>query len=306
MDAVRSPGRLQRARPELPSLILHPAVPIADYDTLPFATAMNGAAAAWDLASDAPHALVTGATGAGKTSLLRTWVLEAARRDIEVMICDTKRVSLLGLRDWPGVTAYAGEVADMVDLVHRVWTLQEDRYTAILSGDTRPEDLPRVILVIDEAWEYMVRVADAWKEAGEKGTAPGITEFRSLARLGREAHVHLVLGMQRPDAEILSGEARSNFGCRVVLGNADKVARNMVAVTAHITANVRGRAIAAWGTSETECMTWWTPDPRSGRLSPESGNASTPSVQYRYCKFSKVLLFKPWCLYQRKWQGTGR
>ena len=47
---------------------------------------------------------------------------------------------------------------------------------------------------------------------------PVLDWIADIARLGRTAKMHLVLGLQRPDASIMGGELRDNFGCRISLG----------------------------------------------------------------------------------------
>ena len=46
--------------------------------------------------------------------------------------------------------------------------------------------------------------------------------------LGRAAGIHLVLGTQRPDANVLSGQLRANMPTRICLRVANKMERRIV------------------------------------------------------------------------------
>lgn len=75
-----------------------------------------------------------------------------------------------------------------------------------------------------------------------KGEAAMI--LSSIARLGRAAGVHLVIATQRPDATVISGEAKANLGVRINCGRTDSTASNMILGTGdgmRVRANPRGR-----------------------------------------------------------------
>lgn len=66
----------------------------------------------------------------------------------------------------------------------------------------------------------------------------------SIARLGRAAGVHLVVATQRPDAKIISGETKANFGARINCGRTDTNASLMILGNGEgtrVKANPRGR-----------------------------------------------------------------
>ena len=66
--------------------------------------------------------------------------------------------------------------------------------------------------------------ADTWKVM--KGTIEGC--LIKIATLGRAAGIHLVLGTQRPDASILSGQLRANIPCRICLRVSNKMERRII------------------------------------------------------------------------------
>ena len=49
-----------------------------------------------------------------------------------------------------------------------------------------------------------------------------------LSILGRAAGIHLILGTQRPDASVLSGQLRANLPCRICLRVSNKMERRII------------------------------------------------------------------------------
>lgn len=243
-----------RVRPHLPDKILHP-IAVIETDRLPFASTDSGVLS-WEI-GEIPHALVVGKTGRGKSVVIRTIVTEALRpgRNIDVRIVDPKKLSLLALRGWPGITRFAVTNDDMASTIREVFDIVEARNTAILNGEATREQFTnrRILLVIDETWELIRRL--------EK-KHPAIEEMLAIARTGRETGVHVLAGMQRPDAAMLSGEGRSNFGLRIALGSLDADAARMVAAERLVANKVRGRLeVIEEGERSTLAQGWWTPDP---------------------------------------------
>src|SRR5699024_2205856 len=88
-------------------------------------------------------------------------------------------------------------------------------------GKFRIEDLDPVAVVIDELTSLLMAVKRRYQETKTKGMPtkdPVLDWVADIARLGRSSKMHLVLGLQRPDASIMGGEMRDNFGGRISLG----------------------------------------------------------------------------------------
>lgn len=265
-----------RLREQLPERILHPLQPVTS-DHLGFADSAT-CTLYWNL-GDTPHALVVGRSGRGKSVIIRGLLFEACRpeRNIDVRIVDPKKLSLLALRGWPGITHFAVTNEDMAQTIHDVYQIVESRNTAILDGKATREQYAksRILLAVDETWELI-------RKLKKTDYAYAIEELMAIARTGRETGVHVLAGMQRPDASMLSGEGRSNFGLRIALGSLDAEGRRMVAAEGLVATKVRGRCeVIEEGEPSTLAQGWWTPDP-SERMSAEEKacvDALRPSVQ---------------------------
>jgi DNA segregation ATPase FtsK/SpoIIIE, S-DNA-T family len=259
-------------RPVLPAQVPHPP-PVVTAETrwkIPLAVDEDGATVTWHLRGTGPHLLVIGKTGQGKTVLMNGVVMELAVRSWPVWICDPKRIEFLGLRGWPNVQIVATSVPDQVVVINQAWTEMEHRYALIESGQAVEEDFEPLILVLDEYRDFYGIVGEWYagvKVTGMPTRCPVLEKLSSLVRKGRSARVHVVLGLQRPDADVLGGEMRDNFGTRVSLGPLSPQGAMMMWESAHLGVALP-RGIAGRGTAVSddarpvEVQTYWTPDPR--------------------------------------------
>ncbi|WP_432570471.1 FtsK/SpoIIIE domain-containing protein [Kineococcus sp. SYSU DK005] len=208
-------------RPTLPTRIEHPAPPqrdgldvLRDYDKVAIELAVDedGHLSTWQPAID-PHLMVVGATGTGKTVLLHGVLTEITAWGWPVFVNDAKGVEFLGFREWPNVRAVATTVGEQVAVIHTVWQIMEDRYAAIVEGRAHESDFEPVVLFLDEFRDFYGNLTDWYArvrvtgKGGDPSRAPVLEKVKSIARKGRTARTHLVLGTQRPDADFLSGEA---------------------------------------------------------------------------------------------------
>lgn len=174
-----------------------------------------------DLATDGPHALVAGTTGAGKSELLRTLVTSLAlvnRPDELVMV----------LVDYKGGSAFAeaaalphvvGVITDLdphlADRALTSLTAELKRRERILA-DAGVPDLPAYQdLVPDEPVPRLVLVIDEFRALAEE--LPDFLDgLVQIAALGRSLGVHLVLATQRPGG-VVSADVRANVNLRIAL-----------------------------------------------------------------------------------------
>lgn len=199
---------------------------------------------------DSPHSLVAGKTGAGKTVFLRTLTTQAARRGWAIVLVDFKGGSYSDLVDWPNVHIVSSDPYDSIATIHRMYALMNDR-NARGRWDQRVWDnnVPYLI-VIDEFTQLTEVIKRIWANTKPKGgpkDPPTLTELGELARLCRTARMHLVVGMQRPDADFLNTETRDNFGNKVSVGPISRIAADMLfenAYTGRYVPRIKGRGVA--------------------------------------------------------------
>jgi hypothetical protein len=277
---------LFRRRREFPALIPHRIIDTTalygDQVVLPFAEDEDGQVVVYPLSKTAlPHGLVIGKTGGGKTVLLVTLAIEAARQGVLVWGCDPKRIELMGLRGWPNVERVATRIPAIVKTIQDFHGEMLRRYEKIETGQNRPSDFRRILLILDEYYVFVKLLADWWLGPNSPRTKedskvhPVIGMIGEIAAMSRSAGMHMVIGVQRPDAAWFDAGARDNFGFRVSLGPLDHDAARMLwgdyntgtdvpAVQGLCTATAPGGPVRA------KCH--WTPNPAdmlTGDLPPE-------------------------------------
>jgi len=163
--------------------------------------------------SKAPHILVAGMTGAGKSVLIHDLICQyikgRAPADASMILIDPKRVEFGAYKGLPHLVL--DPVYALRDIEYALgWAVAEmhSRFTTMERHgwrDVGPSGWPRLLVVIDELANLML--------SGKKFEKPII----EMASMGRAAGVHLLLATQRPDATVINGLIRANIPTRVAL-----------------------------------------------------------------------------------------
>lgn len=174
----------------------------------------------FDLAA-APHLLVGGTTGSGKSVCLNALIVSLIRgpaaQRLQLCLIDPKRVEFEAYARTPGL--FGGGVITEVpqarqaldDLVEemeertRLLAQSGARDLAEAQGIGRMSDVKYVVVVIEE-------LANLLMQDGELEDP-----LIQLAQKARATGIHLVLATQRPDSATLSGQLRSNIPSRIAL-----------------------------------------------------------------------------------------
>lgn len=239
---------------------------------IPFAIDEYGATLTWAPWIN-PMFLDTGSTGTGKTVLQHTLLTNIARMGWEVRVLDGKAVEFLGYRSWPNVSVVASWVHEQIAVIHGFYNEMRRRYDLIVQGLAQEEDFEPMFLLIDEYRTFQEEATDWYlgvKRTGEPAKVPAFARLGGIARLGRTARMHLIVGLQRPDAEFLTGEMRENFSMRAAMGRISPQQSDMMwnnqytGVALPSRTRGRGHAVGADG-NPVEMLALWTPDPRRAR-----------------------------------------
>ena len=192
-----------------------------------------------------PHAFVAGETGSGKSNLLKCWIEQALYHKHEVVLIDFKRgVSFYGFKDKVAVYYdYQSIIAVLRDMVSETIS-RLDKFRGVGVDNYKDyskiagEYLPRKIIFIDELAE-LLRTRD--KEL----SSILYDSIESLARLSMAVGIHLIMGIQRPDSTIISGQIKNNVSFRVCGRFVDREPSRIMLGTdiANILPNIKGRFI---------------------------------------------------------------
>lgn len=206
---------------------------------------VGGVDLVFDLAS-APHLLVAGATGSGKSVCLNAilaGLLMSRRPDaLKLLLVDPKRVEFPHYNNLPHllvpVVTDAKKVAfalrwAIVEMDRRYKMLQAAKVRNIVGFNTRgqvcqaelpldvsgggssdsalPATLPYIVIVIDEVSDLMITVGQEIEQS-----------ITRLAQLSRAVGIHLILATQRPSVNVITGTIKANFPGRIAFQVAQK------------------------------------------------------------------------------------
>src|SRR2546423_9288759 len=175
-----------------------------------------------------PHLLIAGATGAGKSvcinAIVASILSQATPEDVRLLMVDPKLVELIMYNGIPHLLApVVTEVDKVVGLLKRAITEMERRYRLfsqlgvrnldgyrklraekIAHGDTSLENLPAIMIIIDELADLMM-------------AAPEEVEgmICRLAQLALSTGIHLVIATQRPSVDVITGLIKANIPTRI-------------------------------------------------------------------------------------------
>ena len=176
--------------------------------------------------ADAPHMLIAGTTGSGKTiflqSMLVSLLYQFGPEEMELLIVDPKQTDFIFFDDLPHL--YGGHV--VIDAEEALEKLQqinevdkEERTKALRACRSKDIDsynqknpnnrMKRIVVVIDE-------YSDLIQAAEINGTRK---EFESnllmLLQRVRNLGIHLIIATQRPSAQIVTGKLKAVVPFRV-------------------------------------------------------------------------------------------
>jgi DNA segregation ATPase FtsK/SpoIIIE, S-DNA-T family len=210
-----------------------------------------------------PHGLCVGATGSGKSELLRTLVLGLAAahtsEELNLVLVDFKGgATFLGLAGLPHVSAVITNLADEIGLVDRmadalageITRRQEllraagnlvgvTEYAAARRAGADLPPLPALLVVVDEFSELLAQRPEL------------IDLLVTIGRLGRSLGLHLLLASQRLEEGRLRG-LESHLSYRIALRTFSAAeSRAVLGVPdAHQLPSAPGSAFLATGTGE--------------------------------------------------------
>lgn len=170
---------------------------------------------------DAPHMLVSGSTGSGKSVavnyILLSILWKASPKDVQIALIDPKAVEFGVYEDNPfNMVNPIDNGKDSVTFLKYLCILMDERYQQMKKAKTREiegynkkmakkgkETMSTIVCVIDEYADLVIVQKDVEKEVSR------------LAQKGRACGIHLIVATQRPSADIVTGIVRSNIMTRL-------------------------------------------------------------------------------------------
>lgn len=238
-----------------------------------------------------PHVLVAGETGSGKSVILRCLLWQMILQGARVYMIDFKG----GVEFGKQYEKY-GEVITQRERALEVFEflVKENDYRLRIFRDlevknldeynrkTR-QNLSRIGVFTDELAEMLDKKGIAKEEKALYEQIEG--RLSTLARLSRATGINLFMGVQRPDANVLTGQIKNNIPVRISGRFADKTASEIVLgnTDAVNLPDIKGRFLYKVGNETIEFQSFFFDDEKMLReVYIEQGDMLTEVPVYGY------------------------
>jgi hypothetical protein len=161
----------------------------------------------------APHLLVSGSTGSGKSHWLNIIIGQLMKiKNVELHLFDPKQVELSHFEK--KVEEYADDPVEISKSLRGLIREMKQRYTLMKKLGVRNIDqIPD--------WKYKFVVIDEFADLNMNGEVG--ESIQRLAQKGRACGIHLIIATQRASTKVISGDVKINFNVRVVFRMAKEV-----------------------------------------------------------------------------------
>lgn len=181
-----------------------------------------------DLDKD-PHILAAGQTGSGKSVVIQCILWQLVKKGAVPIVVDFKGgIEFGGV--WKNFCKVVIDIDDALEMFQKISAEDEARFRYFAEDGEKydydcknltaynkkhPDDqLSRIIVVIDEAADLLSVEGVADKEEKAKKMEIGHLVMK-LATKSRAAGIHMIFGMQRPDAKTMNGQIRNNITSKI-------------------------------------------------------------------------------------------
>ena len=173
----------------------------------------------------APHLLVAGATGSGKSVglnvIIKSLIEQNTPQELNLVLIDPKMTEFNHLMNDPHVDGNVFSEVEDISLVLK-WAIQQmnDRYTMMRNKGIRklPSEFPKIVIVIDEMADLMLspeKFVDPETDKMVKYSGVIEADIIRLTQKSRAAGIHLVLATQRPSVDVIKGTLKANLPTRI-------------------------------------------------------------------------------------------
>jgi len=200
--------------------------------------------------SQAPHILIAGTTGSGKSVCLNSIIVSLLMTKppdrVKLILVDPKMVELSRFKDVPHLMCpIITDMARAEKILEWAVSKMDERYELLAEAGARhisgfnalgkeeiyerfrprneqerrqiPTHMPHIVIIIDELADLMMTAAKQVEH-----------HLSRLAQKSRAVGVHIVVATQRPEAKVVTGLIKSNLPCRIAFRVASRMDSRIV------------------------------------------------------------------------------
>ncbi|SDX44469.1 DNA segregation ATPase FtsK/SpoIIIE, S-DNA-T family [Marininema mesophilum] len=242
----------------------------------------QGATAYYDFAGNFPHLLIGGASGGGKSYLLRSIITSLSLGlKPELYLADLKGgVELAPFSTLENCSGFTSSMVGMVKMLMRI-EKEMNRRLEILRDDKKQEwKGRRIIFILDEMIDLHGFPGESKEMKGVRIAAK--TALAQISAKGRAAGVLFVLCTQRPDAKVIDGIIKTNVAGRIGFRTTDEIQSGIIMDSpklARLPDDIPGRALFRKA-GLTEIQTFYLSEEKATEYLAEVGRRGQPN-EYR-------------------------
>lgn len=209
-----------------------------------------------------PHLLISGETGSGKSSELRsiltTLIKSKNPKDLQLILGDLKRSEFHIFKRLDHVQGVYHSAIELQPVLNNVKREMEKR------GDLLDEEGVNSINELKKKLPYIVVCID--EVALLKGETEVTDVLEEISSIGRSLGVFLILSMQRPDAKLLDGKLKVNLTVRMGFRTADAINSKIIGTPGSENLTVPGRMILKVNSATEEIQCPWLDNEKAKKL----------------------------------------
>lgn len=167
----------------------------------------------------APHLMIAGATGSGKSVIVNALIYTAlykfplsaqSNNSVGLILIDNgKGTEMIDYKDLPHTLRYAFTLEESISALEYGLSIAKERFADMRKRHIKTYDGGDVYICIDEFASLILN--------GKKRVSSVVQD---IAQIGRAAGVHIILATQCPLATVIPTEIKVNFDARVALRTA--------------------------------------------------------------------------------------
>jgi len=209
-----------------------------------------------------PHLLISGETGSGKSSELRsilTTLIKSKRpEELQLILGDLKRSEFHLFKRIDHVQGVYHSPAELIPVLYKVKREMQKR------GDLLDQEEVNSIHELKKKLPYIVVCID--EVALLKGETAVTDILEEISSIGRSLGVFLILSMQRPDAKLLDGKLKVNLTVRMGFRTADAINSKIIGTPGAENISVPGRMILKVNSDAEEIQCPWLDNEKAKKL----------------------------------------